>query len=366
MRRLHRYILGQFLYYLVVSSCFFAGILLAGTILKRMMGALIEGRLTFGHVIFLLATLLPSLATYALPFGMVAATLLTLGGLSANQEYTALRSTGISPIKIFSPILLAASLGIFVVLGVNFYYGPHAVSQVKAHVQEMIKEDPLRFIAQKKFIEDFPGYILFVNEIKNGELRGFRIWSLGKDDRVETFITARKGFLEYEAETNALKLTLLHGTLEHREEEQGIPLITFEQLAVDLSMNNIFQQGTEKKKIRNMTYSEEVAFYQRLDPVKDQEKRMEIRVNLQMKGAMAFGILALVLVTIPLAIRLSRQENTWNTAIALALSILYYLVMVLISFLEKKPYLRPDLLIWVPNVLLEGLGLWGLWRLCRR
>lgn len=366
MRRLHRYILGQFLYYLVVSSCFFAGILLAGNVLKRMMSALIEGRLTVGHVIFLLATLLPSLATYALPFGMVAATLLTLGGLSANREYTALRSTGISPIRIFSPILLVASLGIFVVLAVNFYYGPHAVSQVKAHVQNMIKEDPLRFVSQKKFIEDFPGYILFVNEIDHGELKGFRIWSIGKDDRVETFITARKGFLEYDAETNALKLTLLHGTLEHRDEKQEVPLIAFEQLTVDLSMDNIFQQGTEKKKIRNMTYSEEIAFYQRLDPVEDQEKRMEIRVDLQMKGAMAFGILALVLATIPFAIQLSRRENTWNTAFALLLSIVYYLVVMFISFLEKKPYLRPDLLIWIPNFLLEGIGLWGILRLCRR
>jgi lipopolysaccharide export LptBFGC system permease protein LptF len=72
--------LKQFLFYLILSIIFFAGVLVVGNVMKSMMGLLSDGKLSLGNCVFLMVTLLPSMVSYALPFGFVTATLLTLGG----------------------------------------------------------------------------------------------------------------------------------------------------------------------------------------------------------------------------------------------------------------------------------------------
>ena len=47
---------------------------------------------------------------------------------------------------------------------------------------------------------------------------------------------------------------------------------------------------------------------------------------------------------------------TSSMGIALALALSYYLMTVVITWLENFPYLRPDILIWVPNLLFIVLG----------
>jgi lipopolysaccharide export system permease protein len=72
---------------------------------------------------------------------------------------------------------------------------------------------------------------------------------------------------------------------------------------------------------------------------------------------MACSVLAFAAIAIPLGIRVSRLETYANLALALGLAMAYYLSMVLITWLEGFPLLRPDLLVWIPNVILIGLGL---------
>lgn len=335
--------------------------------MKDMISLLIDGKLSFAHLVTLIVMLLPSICAYALPFGFVTATLLTLGSLSADREYIALRGAGISPLKIFSPLLFVASCGVLLSIAVNFHYAPLAISKVKQKIQNTIKEDPLRFIAPKQFIRDFPGYILYVDEINDQKLSGFRIWELNEAGDMQTFIDARDGNLIYDAAKNALQLTLNNGSVERREEgHKNWPLILFEKLTLDLSLAKIFKNDTVKKKLHNMTYAELMTLKTQAKKNHDTSSLMSIQVELQMKGALAFGVLALMLMAIPLSIRFSRRETSINAVIALMICVGYYFLMILISFLEKRPHARPDLLLWVPNLLLQIWGIRGIWRLCRR
>ena len=44
--------------------------------------------------------------------------------------------------------------------------------------------------------------------------------------------------------------------------------------------------------------------------------------------------------------------------IAVALAIGYYFCTVVVGWFENKPDLRPDLLMWVPNLAFQALGIW--------
>ncbi len=64
----------------------------------------------------------------------------------------------------------------------------------------------------------------------------------------------------------------------------------------------------------------------------------------------------MVVLAVPLGIKASRSETFANVAIALALAMTYYMMIVVISWLEKYPHTRPDLLIWLPNIIFQITG----------
>ena len=77
---------------------------------------------------------------------------------------------------------------------------------------------------------------------------------------------------------------------------------------------------------------------------------------------MAFSIFAMIVLAVPLGIKASRTETFANLAIALALAMSYYMMTVFISWLEKYPHTRPDLLIWIPNFLFQAVGGFLMWK----
>lgn len=77
---------------------------------------------------------------------------------------------------------------------------------------------------------------------------------------------------------------------------------------------------------------------------------------------MAFSIFSMVVLAVPLGIKASRSETFANVAIALALAMSYYMMIVVISWLEKYPHMRPDLLIWLPNIIFQAAGCVLIWR----
>jgi lipopolysaccharide export LptBFGC system permease protein LptF len=197
MKLLYQYISRQFLFYLATSVLFFSAILVAGNAMKSMMDFLAGGKLSLSNCIFLVIMLVPSMVSYALPFGFVAATLLTMGEISADNEFIALKSSGVSPLKIFLPILFLASCGVLLSLVINFYYAPQAISCVKSKLQNIIREAQLRFIIPQKSIRDFPGYNIFVKNLDQRRLNNFHIWELDSRELVATYIQAKTGTLEY-------------------------------------------------------------------------------------------------------------------------------------------------------------------------
>jgi lipopolysaccharide export system permease protein len=77
--------------------------------------------------------------------------------------------------------------------------------------------------------------------------------------------------------------------------------------------------------------------------------------------ASAFSVFSLAFLAVPLAVRVGRSETFVNAAIALAIALSYYLLTSMAAYV-KDPAYRPDLLIWIPNLIVVGLA----WFLLRR
>jgi lipopolysaccharide export system permease protein len=133
-------------------------------------------------------------------------------------------------------------------------------------------------------------------------------------------------------------------------------------------LGELFKRRVFAQKVSWMDFGELVAERSRLlgtnEPA-DRLRLQEVRMNLHEKGAMAFSVFSFALIAVPLGIQTRRKETSANLGLALALILAFYFGMIAVGWIERRPDLRPDLLLWVPNLAFQFMGAWMWWRFGR-
>ena len=134
----------------------FVFVLLMGNAMRDIASLVAAGKLDLVVFLKLMGLLIPYVAAYALPLGMLTGTLMALGRLSSQQEITAMKSAGLSLFQIASPVFLIAFAGMVAGVVVNLHYAPQSRSAYKQLMVSAVSENPIGFIEEKRFINEFP------------------------------------------------------------------------------------------------------------------------------------------------------------------------------------------------------------------
>ena len=174
-------------------------------------------------------------------------------------------------------------------------------------------------------------------------------------------------------------LTLVNGFTELRDADQPDnlkeiqPTLSFRDARIRLPLANLLGAANQPRRIANYTMQELVRRKQQAEatlianPGTEEaaiayRDGMKVQYHISRRFAMAASVFPLALFAVPLGIRVGRTETHANFAVALAIAMSYYIVLVVIGWTEDSPHLRPDLLVWLPNFVAQLLGFWLLGR----
>lgn len=372
LKLLHRHILKEILVATALAMGLFVFVLLMGNALRDVAELVAAGKLGVGVFFKLIGLLIPYVAAYALPLGMLTGTLMAVGRLSSDREITAMKSAGLSLYQIASPVFLISFVGMLVGVVVNLHYAPQSRLAYKQMMASAITENPIGFIEEKRFIHEFPGYVIYMGGREGSTMQDFWIWELDAQQRVQLFLRAAEGELNYDEVGNQLVLTLKDGTAEKRSEDDPeafgsspVQSLFFGELPIALPLDQLFgERGNRRIRAKEMTFAQLMGERKKELALEADsgsgmtKRRLELQVHIQKNFAMAFSVFSLAIFGVPLAIQVGRKETYANLGIALVIAMSYYFLMIIVSWMESNPALRADLLIWLPNIIFQSVGFW--------
>lgn len=371
MRILDRHVLTETAVASGVASGAFIFVLAAGNILSQVANAIATGRVTAFEGLELVGLLLPGLIPYVLPMGMLTGVLMTFGRMGAQHELTAMKAGGLSLLRIAAPALWLAAALALCAAWINLEVATRSNDEYRRVLMGSVKENPASLITPGEINRQFKGLIIQARERNGPVLRDLWIWRLDAEGRLfETIHTAEGRLTKVEKPDGSavLRLVAISAQVDTRrpgDDGFKFPSVTKEagQAPLEFPVSGVFKDGSGyEKKLRWHTTSELLELMDKgwqvppnATPTQLAESQMMPRTQLMAHFASAFSIFSLALLAVPLAVRVGRSETFVNAAIALAVALSYYVLSSAAGWV-KNPVFRPDLLVWLPNIIVVTLA----------
>ena len=371
MRILDRHVLTETAVASGVASGAFIFVLAAGNILSQVANAIASGRVTAFEGLELVGLLLPGLIPYVLPMGMLTGVLMTFGRMGAQHELTAMKAGGLSLLRIAAPALWLAAALALCAAWINLEVATRSNDEYRRVLMGSVKENPASLITPGEINRQFKGLIIQARERNGPVLRDLWIWRLDAEGRLfETIHTAEGRLTKVDKPDGSavLRLVAISAQVDTRrpgDDGFKFPSVTKEagQAPLEFPVSGVFKDGSGyEKKLRWHTTSELLELMDKgwqvppnATPAQLAESQMMPRTQLMAHFASAFSIFSLALLAVPLAVRVGRSETFVNAAIALTVALSYYVLSSAAGWV-KNPAFRPDLLVWLPNLIVVTLA----------
>jgi lipopolysaccharide export system permease protein len=355
----------------------FVFVMVAGNILTQVSNAIASGRVSGWEGLELVGLLIPGVLPYAMPLGLLTGVLIAFGRMSSQQELTAMKASGRSLGRIARPALLLAGGLALLSAWLNLEVSPSANTEYRRLLVGSAKDNPASVIVPGKLNRQFPGMVIRAAERDGEVLRDFWLWSVDERGRLTQTVHAREARLAPGVNSKGegiLRVELTDARLEKRQpgdETFASPssFIQARTTSLEFAASGIFKDGENfQRKLRWLTTAElldamDKGWQVAPNATRKEKEQGQMLATTQLMShlAGAFSVFSLAFLAVPLAVRVGRSETFVNAAVALGVALSYYLLTSIAAYV-KDPDLRPDLLIWLPNVVVVGLA----WTLLRR
>lgn len=371
MKILDRYLLSALGLSTLMGVALLSVVLVLGNVFKEMLDLLINHNVPLQTVFAFVAFVLPFSMTFTIPWGFLTAVLLVFGRLSADNEVIALRATGVSFTRIFMPVLAFAALMSAICFWINIEAAPRAQWSMLTSLFRIATHDPASMFQPDEIVDQFPDRRIYVGGRDGDTLKNLVVFEIDERGYPSKVVYAKTGSITTDEANQRLLLRVQDARFEQRDIRQpdNVDLIqqgiSMEEGVFPMSLKKLIERKKRDKPLTSHTLSE----LNEALAKPDCPRRTAHLVEIGKRFSMSLAALAFALIAVPLGITAHRKETSVGFALSLVIAFSYFFFIIVAEALSKNSSLPVSLIvgmIWLPNFLFTGLGIWLFSRLARR
>ena len=312
----------------------------------------------FHLVLGLLVFIIPAVLTQALPVALLVAVLLVCGRLAADLEVTALKASGVSPLRLFRPFALAAALVSLAAASLTLVVNPWAQGAFQQQLFRILQTRATTGIAERTFSASFGQFTVYVQEMSVSQvaLKGLLV-SDERDPALSRVITSREGRLLTDEANKRITLRFLDGEVTETDvaDRRRFRHTGFTLYDMNLPLESpLASSSRAEKPERDLPFTELRARARKL--AREGQNVTPYYVEFHKRLALPMASLVFAMVGFPLGVRSHRGGRGIALGTSLAIVVAYYFLATACEDLAMSRRLPTALGVWLPNVLFALIG----------
>lgn len=370
MKTIERYVFGAFLSSFLLAFLMLSFVLTIG-LLVQVVDFIMDG-VPMPLVCDFCMVSVPETLQWSIPLALLVSSILVFSRLSADSEISAMRACGINLLSVVKWPAIFACFCTLLGFWVNNEIVPRGHEIRRSLKAKVSVQTGLSVLEPGRVIDDFPNIKLYFGRKEGNWLYDLVVidYSSPKFDRM---ITADKALVVQSG--SDVDFELYQMTVDPVDENRQTMARANRFV---YTIKNVLKSSKYTKRVKDFRFFEIIGEIRTLNAklasINGQGKTADAERHLQRKGisghkvelgkrfVFAMASICFVLVGIPLGIRSQRKDSSIGMAISLAVSLGYYVLVILMLSCENMYRIHPELLIWMPVLLCFVLAV----RLLRR
>lgn len=212
----------------------------------------------------------------SIPMSILVACLMAFGRLAGDNEITACRSAGVSPLRLLWPVTLVSSLIMFSLMAFNHWVLPEANHRAAGLKADIARKKPPALITPGTLIKDFDGYRIWVDSINytNDSLYGVKIyyWERNQPPR---YMYSKRASMHFSADARLIFINLVKGENHFVDTKNPDRYIRVQFQNQQLTLTNVdatlYRQDREYRSDREMSVTQMMEVVER---ARQEQKRL--------------------------------------------------------------------------------------------
>ena len=333
-------------------------VLLMGKILQ-IMDLMVNKGISIVVVAQIIVYLLPSFMAFTIPIALLIAILMAMGRLSADNEITVFRASGVSLMQLYRPVAAASLITFLLTFIISYYLVPQSNFATKRLLFDIAQQNAGIGIKEKVFNDDFKGMVLYAEKIPvdGDHMEGVIISDTRFPDKPNT-IVAHKAFLVSDPASFTVKLRLEDGAVHTVTPDlKNYRKIDFKTYDINLDLStSLSNTGEAAKSSKDMTFHE--LLNKRKTPGLGNVLLRELSIEVHKKFAIPLSCIFFAIIALPLGIKSHRAVKSRGFAMGIIIVSLYYLLRLGGEALAETGRLSPEIGVWMPNFIFAIIGIY--------
>ena len=359
MRILSRYIFKEQVYPFLTGFVFFTFILILNKLFV-LADLIINKNVDIILVLKLFLLMLPSTISLTIPMSVLISAIMALSRLSSDFEIVALRSNGVSSLKIIKPVLVSGAVIFVIMLIFNETLLVYSNKNYNKIFIEILKSSPASVLEEGIFT-DLGDKTIWIEKInrKTGELKNVILYS--KNDGGGWDIIKSETGRWVQKSDGSKNLNLINGRLYSSEfSRRKFTTVDFSRGSAEIMLSESQISYTEETGKLNTGEMNTFELYGKLRSLqksfKEDRNTALYWVEFFKKHAIPFSCFIFAAIGAPIGMISRKAAKGLGFGASIIIFFIYYIIFMTCQYFSIKGILHPFIGVWASNIILLALS----------